>query len=204
MSKGNKIVRLAAIAILLTSSGLYAQEHPRPPVAPTHEGGPQTPAPPAAAPTTPPVETTSKTKHSIDIHGKTLAYTATAGTLVLKKDDKPWANMFYVAYTRDDASSPAKRPITFAFNGGPGSSSVWLHMGALGPKSVDMGPEANSPSPRIDLVDNDDTALEFTRSGVHRPGHHRIQPRRPRRTRQHNSTASTAIWNRWPNSSGFI
>jgi carboxypeptidase C (cathepsin A) len=162
MSKGNEMVRLAAIAILLTSAGLYAQEHQRPPVAPPHETGAQTPPPPAAAPTTPPVETTSKTKHSIEIHGKTLAYTATAGTLILKKDDKPWANMFYVAYTRDDVQGAATRPITFAFNGGPGSSSVWLHLGALGPKRVDMGPDGEQPKPPYRLVDNDDTALEFT------------------------------------------
>src|SRR4051794_38993290 len=58
-------------------------------------GAPQFPAPPA-------VETTSKTKHQIQINGKTIPYTATAGTLILKKDEKPWASMFYVAYTRDD------------------------------------------------------------------------------------------------------
>ena len=98
------------------------------------------PAPPA-------VETTSKTKHAIRSTAK-IPYTATAGTLVLKKeDDKPWASMFYVAYTRDDVQDVAKRPITFAFNGGPGSSSVWLHMGALGPKRVDMGPEGEQPKP---------------------------------------------------------
>ena len=70
--------------------------------------------------------------------------------------------MFYVAYTRDDAQDVSKRPITFSFNGGPGSSSVWLHMGALGPKRVDMGPDGEQPKPPYRLVDNDDTALEFT------------------------------------------
>ena len=115
----------------------------------------QFPAPPA-------VETSSKTEHEISINGKRIAYTATAGTLVLKKDEKPWANMFYVAYTRDDTPDPAKRPITFAFNGGPGSSSVWLHLGALGPKRVEMGPDGEQPKPPYHLVDNDDTALEFT------------------------------------------
>ena len=62
--------------------------------------------------------------------------------------------MFYVAYTRDDAQEVAKRPITFAFNGGPGSSSVWLHLGALGPKRVDMGAEGEQPKPPYRLVDN--------------------------------------------------
>ena len=76
------------------------------------------PAPPA-------VETTSKTKHEITLNGKKIPYTATAGTLVLKKEDgKPWASMFYVAYTRDDVQDTGKRPLTFAFNGGPGSASI--------------------------------------------------------------------------------
>ena len=127
----------------------------------------QTPPPaPAAKPETaaiPPVETTSRTKHEIAIHGTKIPYTATAGTLVLKKEDgKPWATMFYVAYTRDDTPDPSKRPLTFSFNGGPGSSSVWLHLGALGPKRVEMGPDGEQPAPPYHLVDNEDTALDFT------------------------------------------
>src|SRR5215472_12326978 len=114
------------------------------------------PAPPA-------VESTSKTKHEITINGKKIPYTATAGTLVLKKEDgKPWASIFYVAYTRDDITDATRRPLTFTFNGGPGSSSVWLHMGALGPKRVDMGAEGEQPAPPYHLVDNEDTALRFT------------------------------------------
>lgn len=92
-----------------------------------------------------------------------MPYIATAGTLVLKKDDgKPWASMFYVAYTRDDVTDVSKRPITFCFNGGPGSSSVWLHLGALGPKRVEMGPDGEAPAPPYRLIDNPDTALDFT------------------------------------------
>ncbi len=153
-------VRFTAVVITFTVSALYAQEHPRPAPAAPHEPAAETP--PSPAPTAPPVEKTSKTSHSIQINGKTLAYTATAGTLVLRKDDKPWASMFYVAYTLDGAPEASKRPITFAFNGGPGSSSVWLHMGALGPKRVDMGPDGTQPKPPYRLVDNQDTALEFT------------------------------------------
>jgi len=71
------------------------------------------------------VETASKTQHQITIGGKTIPYTATAGTLVLKKEDgKPWASMFYTSYTRDDVQDAGKRPITFCFNGGPGAASV--------------------------------------------------------------------------------
>jgi carboxypeptidase C (cathepsin A) len=114
------------------------------------------PAPPA-------VETTSKTQHEITIGGRKIPYTATAGTLVLKKDDgKPWASIFYVAYTRDDVQDPNARPITFSFNGGPGAASVWLHMGALGPKHIEMGPEGEQPKPPYHVLDNQDTALDFT------------------------------------------
>ncbi len=122
---------------------------------PAASGSQQFPAPPA-------VETKSETKHEIQINGKKIAYTATAGTLVIKKEEKPWASIFYVAYTRDDVPAGSKRPITFAFNGGPGSSSVWLHLGALGPKRVEMGPDGEQPKPPYHLVNNDDTALEFT------------------------------------------
>jgi len=114
------------------------------------------PAPPA-------VETTSKTQHEITINGQKIPYTATAGTLVLKKDDgKPWASMFYVAYTRDDVQDRNARPITFSFNGGPGASSVWLHMGALGPKHIEMGPEGEQPKPPYHILDNPNTPLVFT------------------------------------------
>lgn len=116
---------------------------------------------PFAAP--PAVEKISKTQHSIQINGKTIAYTANAGTLVLKKEDgKPLASMFFVAYTRDDAPDASKRPVTFAFNGGPGSSSVWLHMGAFGPRKVKMGANGEQPAPPYQLIDNEDTPLEFT------------------------------------------
>src|ERR1700678_2465626 len=147
-------MKLAAIVVGLVS-GLYGQEHQQPAPGPAHEAG-------TTAPAATPGEKTSKTKQSIQINGKTLAYTATAGTLVLQKDEKPWASMFYAAYTRDDAPDAAKRPITFAFNGGPGSSSVWLHLGALGPRRVEMGPEGEQPKPPYHLVDNEDTPLEFT------------------------------------------
>jgi carboxypeptidase C (cathepsin A) len=113
------------------------------------------PAPPAE-------EKSSKTQHTIHVNGQELRYTATAGTLLLKKDDgKPKASIFYIAYTMDGAD-PAKRPVTFTFNGGPGSSSVWLHMGALGPRRVQLTPEGQPVAPPYHLVDNQDTALTFT------------------------------------------
>jgi carboxypeptidase C (cathepsin A) len=149
--KRNLVLLFAALALLSAQT--------TPPATTPHA----TPTPAAAPHAPPPVETASRTKHEITLNGKKVPYTATAGTLVLKKDDgKPWASMFYVAYTRDDTPDASKRPLTFSFNGGPGSSSVWLHLGALGPKRVEMGPDGEQPKPPYRLVDNPDSALEFT------------------------------------------
>lgn len=101
------------------------------------------------------------TQHAVTIDGKRIGYTATAGTLVLGGEDgTPKASMFYIAYTRDDASAPEKRPITFSFNGGPGSSSVWLHLGLLGPKRVLMDPEGHPLPPPYRLVENEHSLLD--------------------------------------------
>jgi len=82
-------------------------------------------------------ERTSVTNHRTTIEGKPLSYTATAGTLVLKdKEGKPQASIFYTSYVKDGEKNPKNRPVTFCFNGGPGSSSVWLHLGFFGPKKV--------------------------------------------------------------------
>jgi carboxypeptidase C (cathepsin A) len=117
------------------------------------------PAPTAAAKIE---EKSSKTEHSIQIGGRTINYTALAGTMVLKKEDgTPTASIFYIAYTENDAEV-AKRPVTFAFNGGPGSSSVWLHMGTLGPKRVVMDPEGNPTPPPYRFVDNEYSLLDQT------------------------------------------
>ena len=86
------------------------------------------------------------THHQITLDGKLLKYTATAGRLPIKRDDgKIEAEMFFVAYTLDGQEA-GKRPLTFAFNGGPGSASVWLHMGAVGPKQVVLQPNGFMPA----------------------------------------------------------
>ncbi len=89
------------------------------------------------------------TQHVITINGEQIHYTATTGTLLLTDDnDKPIALFGFTAYTKDGVKDPATRPITFAYNGGPGSSSIWLHMGALGPKRVVLNdPHATPPAP---------------------------------------------------------
>ena len=108
-------------------------------------------------------ETQSVTQHKLAIDGKELAYTAKAGTLLLRQEDgKKQASVFYVAYTKDGVGDPATRPITFSFNGGPGSSSVWLHLGAFGPRRVDMGPEGLDWTPPCKLVDNETSWLDLT------------------------------------------
>ncbi len=100
------------------------------------------------------------THHQITVNGKTLAYTATTGRLPLKRPDgKIEAEMFFVAYTLDGQDA-AKRPLTFAFNGGPGSASVWLHMGALGPKRVVLQPNGFMPAAPYRTEDNPDTLLD--------------------------------------------
>src|SRR5579863_7483457 len=97
----------------------------------------------------------SVTQHHVTIGGKTLDYTATAGTLIVRDDaDKPIASIGYVAYTRSNARAVA-RPVTFAFNGGPGSSSVWLHMGVLGPRRVVITDPDPTPAGPYRTVDNE-------------------------------------------------
>jgi len=88
----------------------------------------------------------SSTKHTINIKGNVIKYTARAGTFRLKDEDNTTkANFFFISYSKDDIENISQRPITFAFNGGPGSSSVWLHLGALGPKKVLMDDEGITP-----------------------------------------------------------
>ena len=102
----------------------------------------------------------SVTHHQISLNGRTYTYTATAGRLPLKRGDgKIEAEMFFVAYTLD-SQEPSKRPLTFAFNGGPGSASVWLHMGALGPKTVVLQPNGFMPAAPYRTEDNQDTLLD--------------------------------------------
>jgi carboxypeptidase C (cathepsin A) len=102
------------------------------------------------------------THHQITVDGKLLKYSATAGRLPIKRGDgKIEAEMFFVAYTLDGQDA-AKRPVTFAFNGGPGSSSIWLHMGALGPRKVVLQPEGFMPPAPYRIEDNPYTLLDKT------------------------------------------
>ena len=107
--------------------------------------------------------TTSVTQHTATIGGKEIKYTATAGKLVMKDDEgKPKAMVFFIAYTKDGVDDLSQRPITFAFNGGPGSSSVWLHLGMLGPKRVKVPDDASQTPPPYALEANPHSLLDLT------------------------------------------
>ena len=101
------------------------------------------------------------TSHEITVNGRTLNYTATAGTLPIKNAaGESEAQIFYIAYSTGTQESAARRPLIFAFNGGPGSSSVWLHLGALGPMRVKLNDDGSMPPPPFTLVENNDTWLD--------------------------------------------
>ena len=109
-----------------------------------------------------PAEKIVETEHEAIIAGQTIPFTATAGRLVLRDDNgKPRANVFFTAYTRR-SQSPATRPITFCFNGGPGSSSVWLHLGMLGPQRVRFPEDASFLKPPYKLEANPWSLLDVT------------------------------------------
>jgi carboxypeptidase C (cathepsin A) len=100
------------------------------------------------------------THHQITVDGRLLKYSATAGRLPIKRGDgRIEAEMFYVAYTLDGQDAP-KRPLSFAFNGGPGSASIWLHMGALGPRKVVLQPDGFMPPAPYRMEDNPYTLLD--------------------------------------------
>jgi len=102
------------------------------------------------------------TQHAVTLGGKKVEYAATAGTLVLKDEDgKAQASVFHVAYTKPGVN-PVDRPVTFCFNGGPGSSSVWLHMGAFGPKRVALTDDGHSAPPPAKLVENEGSLIDLT------------------------------------------
>ncbi len=110
----------------------------------------------------PMVEKQVTTDHSVTIEGKIISYKATTGTIVLKDDaGKSKASIFYIAYKKEGAQDSSKRPITFCFNGGPGSSSVWLHMGVLGPRRA-VFDEDGFAQPPYEIIDNEFSILDQT------------------------------------------
>jgi len=111
----------------------------------------------------PPEPVAKRTQHSVQIDGQTVKYTATVGWLIMKDDKgQPIARFGYTAYTRDGIKDLARRPVMFAYNGGPGSSSIWLHMGILGPRRVVVNDQGYAPPPPSERVDNAYSVLDVT------------------------------------------
>jgi carboxypeptidase C (cathepsin A) len=165
----------AAILILLGGGTVFAQRPKRPAEQPEEKGEQSTSEKTAdkskeekakdekGKEEKKPEEKIVQTKHAIKIGGQEIKYTATAGTILLKLEDgTPKASVFYIAYTKDDVSDLAKRPVTFAFNGGPGSASIWLHLGAFGPRRVEMGDAGALLGPPYKLVDNNSSLLDVS------------------------------------------
>ncbi len=116
-----------------------------------------------------PTDQISVSRHRLAIGRRELAYTVTCGTVVLREEaekegksegEKARARVFFVAYALDDVADRAARPVTFSFNGGPGSSSVWLHLGVLGPRRVALDDEGAAPRPPGRLVANELSLLD--------------------------------------------
>ncbi len=126
-------------------------------------------APPVPSPTptpkseTPAPEAPVVTRHELRLGDRVLKYTVTTGMMpLITEAGETEANIFFMAYVAERPGGPDKRPLMFSFNGGPGSSSVWLHLGALGPKRVRMLDDGALPPPPYELVDNEHTWLDQT------------------------------------------
>jgi carboxypeptidase C (cathepsin A) len=100
------------------------------------------------------------TQHTARIEGQAVSYTAEAGWMPIRDEGKVVAKMFYVAYTRSGVQDLAQRPLIFSFNGGPGTASVWMHMGYTGPRRVAYGDEGLAPMPPVTLEDNPHSILD--------------------------------------------
>ena len=157
---------LSCAALVLFGTSFTLAQQPASSAPPVPKPGEKTAEAPKEAEKKTPPEPEDKvveTKHSARIGGQEIKYTATAGMLVMKDEEgKPKASVFYVAYTRDDVNDISQRPVMFTFNGGPGSASVWLHLGAFGPRRVAMGDAGSLLPPPYKLVDNESSLLDVT------------------------------------------
>ncbi|MGO8813650.1 MAG: S10 family peptidase [Terriglobia bacterium] len=152
----NKSFMSMAMLLILTGALCAAAQGPE------GDSKKESEAKPATETTPPPKEETSVTDHSIRVGSETIAYKATAGTILLKDDgNKPTASVFYVAYTRSDIKDSSSRPLAFLYNGGPGSSSVWIHMGAFGPRRVSTADARPTPPPPYRVEDNPNSLISI-------------------------------------------
>ncbi len=164
MTKDN-MIKTGSILLIASAICLRASDAPK-----KHSPSEGTNAPTAAekAETNNPAATIPDASHkpvfttnTVAIAGHRVTYVAETGMLpLLNTNGTSRASVFYVAYTRVDETNAATRPVTFCFNGGPGSSSVWLHLGALGPRRVKMNENGTLPPPPFGLVDNEYSILD--------------------------------------------
>jgi carboxypeptidase C (cathepsin A) len=156
---------IALACLQQLSIGAAAQEQP---AAPQQQSQQQRQRPAGEEPKETPKETpvppekSSVTHHELSLGGKSLKYTATAGTLLIRdEEDKPYGSMFYVAYTLDGAD-PGTRPVSFLYNGGPGSATLWLHMGSFSPVRIETDSPKATFGPPFKLVPNQSSLLDKT------------------------------------------
>jgi carboxypeptidase C (cathepsin A) len=142
-----------AIGLIAVPAAIRAQDPP------TTQSGAK-----ADAKTPPtPTEEWSRTTHTITIGGKPIPYRSSAGTTLLTNDaGDPTGLLYSVAYTRTDVTDPSTRPVAFLYNGGPGSATMWLHMGAFGPRRVATTNGGFTPPAPYSLVDNTESLLDKT------------------------------------------
>ena len=155
-------MRYLLIATALMTGALYPLPvlAAQPPVAAEAKKAADQPAEPDKV--APAAAKATVTRHRAVIGGKEIAYTATAGELpVLNDAGDTEARIFYVAYSADRTDQTKPRPLLFIFNGGPGAAAVWLHLGAIGPRRVQMLPDGNMPAPPFRLVDNSSSWLDL-------------------------------------------
>jgi carboxypeptidase C (cathepsin A) len=146
----------AMLAALVLAAPASAQPHPEP----AHPEPPRAGAPEQPRPAVPPPLPGATTRHTLELPGRTLHFTAIAGSIRLTDaQDQPQADVGVIAYVLDGAD-PATRPVTFAINGGPGAGSVWLQLGALGPWRLAL--DGITPSTPPVTMPNADTWLDFT------------------------------------------
>jgi carboxypeptidase C (cathepsin A) len=157
------IPRVAAAALVVTAPWLAAWAEAQAPANQVTIRPVTIPSGPPGDPKTWPdlQEKTSATRHTIRVGGQSVAYTATAGTLVLRDDNgKALASFFYVLYTRDNVTDVTSRPIFYSFNGGPGTASIWMHMGFTGPRRVVYDDDGFMVRPPFRLSDNEHSIID--------------------------------------------
>ncbi|MCX6550698.1 MAG: peptidase S10, partial [Acidobacteria bacterium] len=158
--------RCVFVALALVCSVVFASAHP--PAAQRPGGAPGSPqaaiaqSPGAHEVASMSDDKASQTSHVLRLDGREIKYTATTGTLPIRLDDgKIAARMFFVAYAKDGEDLKS-RPVSFLFNGGPGSASVWLHMGSFAPRHVQMADDGFQPAPPYRLADNGNSLIDVT------------------------------------------